>query len=204
MPPSADAFVLLHFTLGYAAILLVPGPNMLAVGSTAALYGLRAALPLVAGIACGALLLAAFLLLALGTALAQLPAGFASFAAALLLAGIAADIARRPMPLPPADAAPPSRRATARFALGCGVALGNPVTAAFLAAQAILMAEAPAPDVVWLVIPSVPLMAGAVMLLVALLLSRPRVRHLAQQRQRTVRLGAAAALGTLAVLVVLG
>jgi threonine/homoserine/homoserine lactone efflux protein len=48
----------LNFWLGYVALICVPGPNMLIVGTRAASAGFRHAVPLVLAVACGAAALA--------------------------------------------------------------------------------------------------------------------------------------------------
>ncbi|MFN6254172.1 MAG: hypothetical protein ACK53N_10915 [Alphaproteobacteria bacterium] len=57
MPPELGAFM-----LGYLLIMASPGPNMVAIGTLAALEGLASALPMIVGIACGAGGLASFVL----------------------------------------------------------------------------------------------------------------------------------------------
>ncbi|MCA3431696.1 MAG: hypothetical protein INF71_18995, partial [Roseomonas sp.] len=57
MPPELGAFL-----LGYLLIMASPGPNMVAIGTIAALEGLASALPMIVGIACGAGGLASFVI----------------------------------------------------------------------------------------------------------------------------------------------
>ncbi|MCA3421652.1 MAG: hypothetical protein INF81_01760, partial [Roseomonas sp.] len=57
MPPELGAFM-----LGYLLIMASPGPNMVAIGTIAALEGLASALPMIVGIACGAGGLASFVI----------------------------------------------------------------------------------------------------------------------------------------------
>ena len=55
---TLSSALLLKFALGYFAILAAPGPNMVTIGTTAALRGFRGALPFCLGIALGAGLMA--------------------------------------------------------------------------------------------------------------------------------------------------
>src|SRR3954470_20496015 len=99
--------LLAGFYLGYAAMLAVPGPNVLGVGGIAALRGLRGAAPLCLGTAAGAGALSAALLLCAGAVAPA--AGWAAagqLAGAVLLRAPAGSILRRP---PPAADAPPVR-----------------------------------------------------------------------------------------------
>ncbi|MCA3040353.1 MAG: hypothetical protein ING37_07105, partial [Rhodocyclaceae bacterium] len=57
MPPELGAFM-----LGYLLIMASPGPNMVAIGTVAALEGLTIALPMIIGIAFGVGGLASFVL----------------------------------------------------------------------------------------------------------------------------------------------
>jgi threonine/homoserine/homoserine lactone efflux protein len=85
---------LLAFIVGYAAILAVPGPNMLALGGLAALRGFRAAVPMSLGIAGGATTLAAIIDVTSATA-SRLPwRTVAEFAGAGLLLLVACLVMR--------------------------------------------------------------------------------------------------------------
>jgi threonine/homoserine/homoserine lactone efflux protein len=47
--PGGALGLLLNFAIGYLAVNAVPGPSTMAIGSQAALRGLRGALPLISG-----------------------------------------------------------------------------------------------------------------------------------------------------------
>lgn len=199
---------LLLFLLGYAAILAIPGPNLLAVGLVSALRGPRGAAPLCAGIALGAATLAAAIALTL-EATARLPGlpGTLHGIGALLLLGTAASLAwpRPASPAPHAPTAgipetPPARfQAEGLMAFGAGfcTAAANPVTTSFFAG-AFAQLRAEGSGLVPLAIPGVALTALLFFLGIAQLLSRPLARRAALAWQRPLRLGAATLLAVLA------
>lgn len=200
---------LLLFLLGYAAILAIPGPNLLAVGLVSALRGPRGAAPLCAGIALGAATLAAAIALTL-EATARLPGlpGTLHGIGALLLLGTAASLAwprpatpapQLPTPGTPAEALPARFRAEGLMAFGAGfcTAVANPVTTSFFAG-AFAQLRAEGSGLVPLAIPGVALTALLFFLGIAQLLSRPLARRAALAWQRPLRLGAATLLAVLA------
>lgn len=200
------------FLAGYLLILMAPGPNMLAVGCIAALRGLRGAVPLVAGLACGAAALALGVLLMLGAApakgaMAAAPATAVQAVAAGLLLCVAVAILRSPGPVPeagPAVARRIPRQGIAAFLAGFGTALTNPVTAAYFASAMLGPdghAAAGASLAARVLLPAA-VVAPLVFLFwigIAALLARPRVRQVVQARHRPIRIAAAGALAAMAL-----
>lgn len=193
------AWPLAAFLAGYLLILVTPGPSMFAVGSIAALQGLRGALPMVAGIASGTGALAAALALLLRDLAEQRMAMMViQAAAALLLIRVALGMARCPAEGPRRMARAPGLHA---FLAGFWTAASNPVTAAYVRAGLLPVlkrhaAAAGAGAVAVLLFVS---MALAFWLLVAVLLARPGVRRVVEARQRPIRLACAAAVAVMAV-----
>ncbi len=202
-------WVLLHFALGYLAVNAVPGPNMLATATLAALRGLRGVLPFCLGIAVGAGLLAATLRLAfaLATEMATgmplaIPldlAGRSAGAVLLLLLALQAMTAPPPAVAgSPAARQPLSARAAGMaFLAGALTAATNPITATYMAAQFL----GPLADGVaaWLAVLIVPAQAMAWGMLVAALFSRPAMRRVALARHRMVCVASGLALAAMAV-----
>lgn len=206
---AGTGWLLLHFALGYLAVNAVPGPNMMAIGTLAALRGLRGVVPFCLGIAAGAGLLALTLRLAFRLAdawAAGMPAavpldmaGRAAGAALLLLLALQAITAAPPALAEGRPARQPlsPRAATMAFMAGCLTAAGNPITAAYLAAQFLgPLAEG---GVGWLAVLIVPAQATAWGLLVAMLFSRPAFRRAALARHRLACLASGLALAAMAV-----
>ncbi|HJS84665.1 MAG TPA: LysE family transporter [Acetobacteraceae bacterium] len=135
--------LLAGFLAGYAAILATPGPNMLAVGTFAALRGVRGAAPLCIGAALGAGTLGAALLTTVGAAAGKAPAwqAYGRVAGVVLLLYVAVSIVRPRPPHTMEGAAEPSEQAgggacgVAVFGVGFCTAATNPLTGAFFAAQ---------------------------------------------------------------------
>ncbi|MCO6415762.1 LysE family transporter [Siccirubricoccus sp. KC 17139] len=188
--PAQDLAPLIGFLASYLLLLLTPGPNMLAVGSLAAARGLRGALPLCLGIALGAGTLATLLLVATEALARQ-----ANSLAPLRLVGAAALLAlalrlARGRRLPQAELPPPSRLGS--LMAGYCVAIGNPLTASFFAAQFLGMTAlpgSPAPKPALVVTAMATAFAANVIL--AALLSGTRARRLAASWAARVRLVAA-------------
>lgn len=184
------------FFLTYGAILVTPGPNMLAVGGIAALHGFRGALPICFGIASGIGALGAALLLlgALGEA-AGIREGWdraGRVLGALLLLCVALALVRL---APEPEAGAGRRRGGTAFGAGFCTAVANPVTAAFFAAQLLgPLRIARDGAVAALALSGVVAMAFGYSLVVAALLARPSARRLAVAWQRPIRLLAALAL----------
>lgn len=186
---------LLAYLLGYAAIMAVPGPNMLAIASVAALRGLGCALALCLGLALGAGTLAAVLLsLVLGQAAGSaVVLEFWGRVVGALCQGAVALLILRMRPL--TGEAPPS---AGGFVAGFCTAATNPLTAAYFISQFLgpLGASGAAAELVVMVTVG---LAFIVFSGVAAVLSRPGARRLAVRWNRPVRLVAAAALGMTAM-----
>jgi threonine/homoserine/homoserine lactone efflux protein len=192
--------VLAGFLLGYAAVLAVPGPNMLAIGTISALRGLRAVLPFCLGVAVGAGLLALSLHLTLRTVAGVPGTGWACRAAgAALLLFVALRMLRAPSPgaagrqvaqaaLGPDD--------IAAFCAGACTAVANPVTGAYFAAQ--LLGPLALSGHTLAALTLVPIQALVVGLAVAMVLARPAARRAALAWHRPLRLVSCAQLVLLA------
>ncbi len=186
---------LLAYLLGYVALLAIPGPNMLAVGTMAALRGFGSALSLCMGLALGAGTLAAVLF---ALVLAQAASGasvleFWGRVAGALCQIMAAVLILRMRPMPAEASATP--RASG-FLAGFCTAVTNPLTAAYFIAQFLGPLAGAAGMVV--VVATVGLAFGF-SVVVAAVLSLPAARRLALLWNRPIRLVAAAALGSTAV-----
>ena len=200
LPVPGAAELLARFALGYLAVIAAPGPNMLAIATLAALRGFRGVLPLCAGLAAGAGVLAASLLLALGTLsdTARLEEPGRVIGGALLLL-IALRIARTP---PPRLDAVTERRGAGVEAFGVGfcTAACNPITAAYFAAQFLgPLAEAGVQDAVLLMVPAQVLICG---LAVAAVFAQPGARRAAATHHRAVCLVSGLLLAVLAAVLV--
>ena len=204
MPALPDEMLRLAWPLGaflggYLLILATPGPNMFAVGSIAALQGLRGAVPMVAGIASGTGTLAAALVLMLrDVADSRMTMTVIQGLAALLLFRVAIGMARCPDAGPRRLARAPGLPA---FLAGFWTAASNPVTAAYVAAGLLpILNRKPALNGMGAVaIFLFVAMALGFWLLVAVLLARPGVRRMVDARQRPIRLACAAAVAIMAV-----
>jgi threonine/homoserine/homoserine lactone efflux protein len=199
-----NTILLGQFALGYLAILAAPGPNMLAVGSLAALRGLRGVLPFCCGIALGAGALA----WALQGAFQALDAAGLERAGravgAVLLLLIALRVTAAPRPVSPAEpqhaapAAPGRRAALIGFAGGFLTALTNPITGTYLLSQFLgPLAAAPAGTVLAATL-LVPVQALAVATCVAAVFARRHARRVALAHHRLLCLLAGLALSVLA------
>lgn len=186
---------LLTFWASYALILVLPGPNMLAVAALAATRGFRGALPLAVGIACGVATLASLILfLAKGVTDNPVIAMGTRWGGALLLLAVAWRIA-----WPSRQRQNPAGSTTALdFGGGLLTALGNPVSAGFFLGAALsVSAQATAVDLAVMA-------AGAgcasltLSLAVAFLIVAAAGRHKRLRVPTLARLGVAGALAVLA------
>jgi threonine/homoserine/homoserine lactone efflux protein len=135
LPPNTTSSLLL-FWAGYLLILAVPGPNMVLVGTLAAVKGLRGVLPLVSGLGVGASALATVVYTTAGSV-----EGYPALAAAgrwssgIMLTWIAWRIA---WPRNPADKPRWVRRLTVgEFGAGFITAATNPISATYFLATAL-------------------------------------------------------------------
>lgn len=203
MTPDATLQTIAGFALSYAAILAVPGPNMLAIGGIAALRGRRAALPFCVGMAFGAGLLALALHQTLSLSAPLRAADLSVRAAgAVLLALMALQLMRRRAPA--GEPAHHGRRGRGEgpvlvaFGAGLCIAATNPLTGAFFLSQFLgMVAQLPSPAQTCVLL-LVPLEALGIALLAASLLGSARARRAAQAWHRPIRFLAAGMLLVLA------
>lgn len=185
-------FSSLHFLLAYAMLLIVPGPNTLAVAGQAALYGMRLVVPLAIGIAAGAVLLLGLAYAAASTIAAAGCCQRAIAAAALLF--IAWRIACA------GNSEASAGRSHTQFTAGLMTALCNPVTIAFFVAQLLAMGTKHVTTGELAIIAcSVPLLAFGNAMLAAFVFSRPRIRRLVTAYRAAFANLTALALAALAI-----
>lgn len=177
---------------------------MLAIGSVASLRGFLGVLPLCAGIAAGAGVLAVALALAfdlLGQDRAWEHAGRRFGAVVLLLLLVVAfrvAVAPRPANCHGPDApAPSTRDRTLVFATGFFVAVSNPARATFFIAQ--FLGPVGAGKTLPLVLALVPLLALLGCAVIAALFARPVARRLMQRHYRLACMVSAAVLMAIAL-----
>jgi threonine/homoserine/homoserine lactone efflux protein len=203
MSPEIAAFL-----LGYLLIMASPGPNMVAIGTVAALEGLACALPMVAGIASGVGGLAS-LVLAVGELmhLEALSPSLQFLAGAMLLA-IAWTISRS-RSFARTDGAGHPRRAgkgLAMFFAGFSTAASNPITIAYFAAALVPIGRTTAAEggssfgIVFAVAGS----AALFWLACAALMARPSIRGVVERRERPIRIVAAILIASIALPMLLG
>ena len=202
MTDTSHLVPLAGFVVGYGAILVTPGPNVLAIGGIATLRGLRATWPLCAGIACGASLLSACICTAAswGKTSSAIDHGARAVAAVLLLYVAARLILRRP----PDDALPralalSTRDTVATFMAGVATAATNPMTAAFFASQ--FLGALPDRASRLAAVGMVPALALSFGLAVAFILSRPLARRVAIVWHRPIRIASAGVIAAGAAIV---
>jgi threonine/homoserine/homoserine lactone efflux protein len=199
MTSNATFQTIVGFALSYAGILVIPGPNMLAIGGIAALRGRRAALPFCIGMAIGAGLLALMLHQALSLSVALSGIALSGRAVgALLLALMALQLLRQRVPV--GEVGPGRGEGPVFVAFGAGlcIAATNPLTGAFFLSQFLVMAtQLPGPAQTCVLL-MVPLEALGVALLAASLLGSSRARRAARAWHRPIRFLAAGALLALA------
>jgi len=198
--------LLLKFALGYFAILATPGPNMLTIGTMAALRGFRGALPFCLGIALGAGLVAGAISLLLeafaGSHKLEL---VGRIVAGTLLMVLAFRIicARAPRVSDQSRFSQPELPNNWAIGLGTGffIALTNPVTAAYCFAQFMgPLAQSDAVPWAILLIATQALLFG---LLTAALFAHPFMRNLAFTYHRPVSAISGLILHSLGLLMIL-
>jgi threonine/homoserine/homoserine lactone efflux protein len=181
--------LLLKFALGYFAILATPGPNMLTIGTMAALRGFRGALPFCLGVALGAGLVAgATSLLLEAFAGSHRLEMVGRVVAGTLLMALAFRIICARAPRLSNQSLPSEPQLLSNWTVGLGagffIALTNPVTAAYCFAQFIgPLAQSNAASWVILLVATQALLFG---LLIAALFAHPFVRHVAFTYHRQV------------------
>jgi threonine/homoserine/homoserine lactone efflux protein len=198
--------LLLKFALGYFAILATPGPNMVTIGTTAALRGFRGALPFCLGIALGAGLMAGAISLLLeafaGSQKLEL-VGRVVAGTLLMVLALRIICARPPRVSDEAEFSKPRLLNNWTVGLGAGflIALTNPVTAAYFFAQFIgPLAQSDAAPWVILLVATQALLFG---LLIATLFAHPFMRNLAFTYHRPVSAIAGLVLHSLGLLMIL-
>jgi threonine/homoserine/homoserine lactone efflux protein len=187
------------FALGYAAILVVPGPNVLAVGALAALRGARAAFPMAIGAALGAMVLAAIA----GAVIQVISAQQESVK--IVGAGLLVLVAWRIVRLgPDAHLSQREPRASSvEFASGFCTALTNPITAAYFAGT-FAGSSVDSIHATGAVVASVPIISAAFYIGTLMLFSSPAIRRIAIAWHATIRLGTALLLTLLAAWITRG
>lgn len=203
MSPEIAAFL-----LGYLLIMASPGPNMVAIGTVAALEGLASALPMVVGIASGVGGLAS-LVLAVGELMhleALSPA--LQFLAGLMLLAIAWTISRSSSFARTGDIGRPRRagKGLAMFFAGFSTAASNPITIAYFAAALVPIGRTTATEggsSLGIVV-AVAGAAALFWLACAALMARPAMRGIVERRERSIRIVAAILIAAIAVPMLLG
>jgi threonine/homoserine/homoserine lactone efflux protein len=139
MPPELGAFL-----LGYLFIMVSPGPNMVAIGTIAALEGLGSALPMIAGIACGVGGLASFVLAVSELMQVEALSPALQFLAGLMLLTVAWAVSRtRNLAQTEGTSRPRSNgQGLALFLAGFSTAASNPITIAYFAAALVPIGRA--------------------------------------------------------------
>jgi threonine/homoserine/homoserine lactone efflux protein len=188
------------FALGYAAILVVPGPNVIAVGALAALRGARAALPMAIGAALGAMVLAAITSSAIRVMVA--PKESLKIVGAGLLVLVAWRIVRLKPGSPLGQREP--RAPPVEFASGFCTALTNPITAVYFAGALAGSSPADSIHVTGAIVASVPVISAAFYIGTLTLLSSPVIRRIALQWHAKIRLGGGLVLTFLAAWIMRG
>ncbi len=188
--------------LGYLAVLAAPGPNMLAVGSLAALRGFRGVAPFCLGVALGAGTLALALHLTFGALHDMQGLDYAArMIGGVLLLLVALRVMRTRRPAVTAGTAPRLQRMEddlVALAMGFGTAATNPITGAYMLAQ--FLGPLGQSGVAPLAIPLAVAVALAFGLLVASVFARPAARRIALAHHRAVCVTSGMALASLAVL----
>jgi threonine/homoserine/homoserine lactone efflux protein len=192
---------LFQFVMGYAAILAVPGPNVLTLGALTALRGTRSSVPVCLGMAAGASFLAGSIAMANGmaphsslTQLLQVTGAaavvFVAYRLVIQGPGISPTSSSVPVPL-------------AEFSMGFCTAATNPITAGYFAVQfAGPMASGARSPLQ--AAATVSLVSFGVMLGLAALLARRSVREHAIAWHRPIRVGLAMFLVLIAGMLVRG
>lgn len=132
------------FLLGYLFIMVSPGPNMVAIGTIAALEGLGSALPMIAGIACGVGGLASFVLAVSELMQVEALSPALQFLAGLMLLTVAWAVSRtRNLAQTEGTSRPRSNgQGLALFLAGFSTAASNPITIAYFAAALVPIGRA--------------------------------------------------------------
>ncbi len=203
---TLSSALLLKFALGYFAILATPGPNMLTIGTMAALRGFRGALPFCLGVGLGAGLVAgatSLLLEAFAGSHKLEMVGRVLAGTLLMVLAFRIICARAPRVSDQTLFSQPRMPHHWCVGLGTGflIALTNPVTAAYCFAQFIgPLAQTGAAPWAILVVATQALLFG---LLTAALFAHPFMRNLAFTYHRPVSAISGLILHSLGLLMIL-
>jgi threonine/homoserine/homoserine lactone efflux protein len=175
-PRASEISLAVPFLSAYLALLFTPGPVDLALASIAALRGFGRAMPMIIGIACGTITLAAVTLI-VGQQLADiLPTWLMEALAGLVMLTLALRVAfsnplrsdgRRVLNCP-----------RSLLAAGFLIALFDPMIASyFLTGFAGALRPLAAGSVAWIVVIALGVMDFVWFVMLATLMSRPHIRH---------------------------
>ncbi|MCA3277328.1 MAG: LysE family transporter [Roseomonas sp.] len=203
MPPELGAFM-----LGYLLIMASPGPNMVAIGTVAALEGLTIALPMIIGIAFGVGGLASFVLAVSELMQVETLSPALQFSAGGMLLTVAWVISRTRNFAGNQAVSPPLRpsQGLALFLAGFSTAASNPVTIAYFAAALVPIGRITALEgksnlAIILIITGA---AALFWTLCAALMARPTMRRFVQRREGLIRGVAALLIAAIALPMLLG
>jgi threonine efflux protein len=190
---------MLGFVLGYAAVLAVPGPNMLAVAGLAALRGFRAALPIVLGIAAGATALAVMIdMTAMTISGLRWRGGIDVLGVGLLVIVAVLVLRLRPDTRVGLRGL---RSPLVEFGAGFCTALTNPITAGYFAAE-FAGYQTQSLSAIAAVL-AIPVVALAVFLMVSGVLTSLTAQRMVHAWHRPIKFGTAALLIAMACLTLL-
>jgi threonine/homoserine/homoserine lactone efflux protein len=203
MPPELGAFM-----LGYLLIMASPGPNMVAIGTIAALEGLASALPMITGIAFGVGVLASFVLAVSELMQVETLSPALQFLAGLMLLAVAWAVSRTRNFAQTEGAANPRRssQGLALFLAGFTTAASNPITIAYFAAGLVPISRATvaeggsSPTIVIIIVIAAALFWFAC----AVLMARPTMRGFVRKREGRIRAVAATLIAVIALPMLLG
>jgi threonine/homoserine/homoserine lactone efflux protein len=203
MPAELGAFM-----LGYLLIMASPGPNMVAIGTIAALEGLTSALPMIAGIAFGVGGLASFVLAVSELMQVETLSPALQFLAGLMLLAVAWAVsrARNFAQTEGAGSARRSSQGLALFLAGFSTAASNPITIAYFAAALVPISRATVAEggsTIGMVI-VITAAAALFWFACAVLMARPTMRGFVRKREGLIRTVAATLIAVIALPMLLG
>jgi threonine/homoserine/homoserine lactone efflux protein len=203
MPPELGAFM-----LGYLLIMASPGPNMVAIGTIAALEGLASALPMITGIAFGVGVLASLVLAVSELMQLETLSPALQFLAGGMLLTVAWAISRTRNFAQPegAGSARRSSQGLALFLAGFTTAASNPITIAYFAAALVPISRATvaeggsSPTIIVIIVIAAALFWFAC----AVLMARPTMRGFVRKREGLIRTVAGMLIAVIALPMLLG
>jgi threonine/homoserine/homoserine lactone efflux protein len=203
MPPELGAFM-----LGYLLIMASPGPNMVAIGTVAALEGLASALPMITGIAFGVGVLASLVLAVSELMQLETLSPALQFLAGGMLLTVAWAISRTRNFAQPegAGSARRSSQGLALFLAGFTTAASNPITIAYFAAALVPISRATvaeggsSPTIIVIIVIAAALFWFAC----AVLMARPTMRGFVRKREGLIRTVAGMLIAVIALPMLLG